>query len=93
MLQKYVSEYSAMQNTFHYDPLYAVITRNKKMIAEGISNDYQIIGIFDTADEAIKYNKEFRKNLDLVKDEIYPSSRNGKGMKKIDDICDNMFSL
>lgn len=84
MLQKYVSEYSLEQDTFHYDPLYAVIARNKQMIEEGISNDYQIIGIFDTVQEAIEYNAKFREELDL-------SNKSKNGMAHISEVFDRMF--
>lgn len=83
MFQKYVSEYSVKQNTFHYDQLYSIIVRNKKMIEEGISNDYQIIGIFDTAEEAINYNIKFKEELSL-------SNKSKHGMIHISEVFDRM---
>lgn len=84
MLQKFVSEYSIEQDAFHYDQLYAVIARNKRMIEEGISTDYQIIGIFDTVEEAMEYNAKFRQELSL-------SNKSKKGMSHISEVFDKIF--
>lgn len=84
MLQKFASEYSIEQDAFHYDQLYTIIARNKQMIEEGISNDYQIIGIFDTADKAMEYNAKFREELNL-------SDKSKNGMAHISEVFDRMF--
>ena len=59
----YTLEYSHEQDALHIDEFDHVIKRNNKMLEEKKYNDYKIIGIFDTYDEALKASKEFRDKI------------------------------
>lgn len=63
ILEYYVAEYSVLQNSFHCDKLSNVIQTNLSIIEDKTVNDYKIIGIFKTFDEAVEYNKYMKQKL------------------------------
>lgn len=63
ILDYYVAEYSALQNCFHCDKLKDAIFNNLSTINNKIVNDYKVIGIFKTLDEALECNKQLKKEF------------------------------
>ena len=63
----YVAEYSHSQKEFHWDKLSASLERNKNSCLNGQKNDWIIIGIFKTIDEAITFNNEIKTKIKNVK--------------------------
>lgn len=57
----YAAEYSGSQNCFHVDSLDRALAMNRSNALDKRSNDYQILAITKTMDEAQAYCKEFRK--------------------------------
>ena len=57
----YAAEYSGSQNCFHVDSLARALAMNRGNALEKRSNDYQILQIFESIDEAQAFCKEFRK--------------------------------
>lgn len=60
----YVSEYSHSQNDFHYDRLDVSMSRNLRACHNDQPSDWIILGIFETEDEAIQFNKQTKKQLE-----------------------------
>jgi hypothetical protein len=54
-------EFSASQNCFHIDELKYVLTMNQQNAMRRNSNDYQIIALVETDEEADEFVEEFRK--------------------------------
>lgn len=66
MKEIYTVEYSETQKSYHLDTLGRVIEINKAMFYKGKTNDYQIIGAYETPEAAwrsVEYFKEERKDL------------------------------
>lgn len=57
----YTAEFSASQNCFHVGDLDRTLAINRGNAMDKRSNDYQILAITKTMDEAQAYCKEFRK--------------------------------
>lgn len=57
----YVAEYSVNQHSFHVDDLARALAMNRRNALDKLSNDYMILAITKTMDEAQAYCKEFRK--------------------------------
>lgn len=57
----YTAEYSASQDCFHADSLQKVLRMNRKNALEKRSNDYEIIAITESLDEALAVCKAFRE--------------------------------
>ena len=57
----YVAEYSANQDSFHTDLLFDVLQMNRNNALRKRSNDYEILGIFETAVEADEFIRLFRE--------------------------------
>ncbi len=61
---KEVALYSINQNCFHIEPLYKYLESNiKNAICQDESEDYMVIGVFDTGIEAHEFIEAFRKYL------------------------------
>lgn len=55
MEKLYTVEYSKIQKCFHQDELEHVVSLNYRKFVEKAENDWQIIGIFRTMEEAEKF--------------------------------------
>lgn len=58
--ENYVVEYSLYQKQFHIQPLIYAINQNKMNVMNKIKNDYLIIGITDTFEEAEEFINEWK---------------------------------
>lgn len=61
MNQKWAVEWSQSQGCFHIDTLDRSLMSNLRAYRDGISNDYQILGIFDSNMEAGNFANNLRK--------------------------------
>lgn len=59
MQKLYIVEYSTKQKCFHQDELDRVEKLNFKKFLMGIQNDWQIIGIFETMEEADNFYETY----------------------------------
>ena len=62
-MKNIVVEYSKTQGCFHIDTLDEVIKTNCVMFLKGVSNDYQIIGIYDTYEQGNAAIRRFEQKL------------------------------
>lgn len=58
-------EYSKSQGCVHIDKFEKIITMNRNMFMIGNSNDYQIIGVYSTYEEASKAIKMLGEEMFL----------------------------
>ena len=59
----YVAEYSIEQNCFHIEQLNDLLKINIEAALSKKHNDYQMIGIFETYDEASDYIEKVRPKI------------------------------
>lgn len=71
-MEYFTAEYSAKQDCFHVSTLSHVLSINRKNALKKLSNDYEIIGITTSDDEALKVCRDFReKQNQLLRDQRY----------------------
>lgn len=63
MQKLYTVEYSPSQNCLHFDELQRVININARKFLMNQNNDWTIIGVFETVEEADKFCKIANKEL------------------------------
>ena len=68
----FTAEYSASQDCFHVDTLSHAISMNRGNALEKRSNDYQIIAITESDNEALKVCRDFReKQSQFIRRKVY----------------------
>lgn len=59
----YTVEYSVEQGCFHIDKLNQILETNIRMCVDRVSNDYKIIGIFDSHEKAVEFANKVKEKL------------------------------
>ena len=59
-------EYSARQDCFHISTLDAILKINIRNTINKVDNDYKIVGLFETQQEASKMAEKLRKKQEEV---------------------------
>lgn len=63
MNNKWVLEYSVSQDCFNVDTKERILQKNRLAMYEQMSNDYKIIGEFETEDEAFEMGNILRRKV------------------------------
>lgn len=63
MSNKWVLEYSVSQDCFNVDTKERILQKNRIAMYEQMSNDYKIIGEFETEDEALEMGNILRRKV------------------------------
>ena len=63
MKDKLVLEYSVSQDCFNVDTKERILQKNRLAMYEQMSNDYKIIGEFETEDEAFEMGNILRRKV------------------------------
>ena len=63
MKDKWVLEYSVSQDCFNVDTKERILQKNRLAMYEQMSNDYKIIGEFETEDEAFEMGNILRRKV------------------------------